>query len=196
MTPSLNVIRMKKWMTAVAVVVGFAGAGLLVYWQWDPIWAFVFSPLGGFVTKIVFGAKAVKVVVGATLTVGAGWVAVRKKLRRGTPEPEPEQQLAPPVYGPPEEATPPVHPAQPPAVPATPEEATPPLIPAQPPPVLAVPATPPAPAAKPPTYGPPQEAPVAPAGAQPPAVEPGFTSTGTGIATTTETSTAPTSRPI
>ncbi len=97
-----TVSRMKKWVTAIAVLVGLSAVGSLVYWQWDPIWAFVFSPVGGFVTKILFTTKAVKVVVGAGVAVAAGVVAVRKKLRRGTPEPEP--QFAPPVFGPPEEA--------------------------------------------------------------------------------------------
>ncbi|GAA0945705.1 hypothetical protein GCM10009558_061000 [Virgisporangium aurantiacum] len=87
-------------MTAIAVLVGLSAVGSLVYWQWDPIWAFVFSPVGGFVTKILFTTKAVKVVVGAGVAVAAGVVAVRRKLCRGTPEPE----LAPPVYGPPEES--------------------------------------------------------------------------------------------
>jgi len=96
-----TVSRMKKWVTAIAVLVGLSAVGSLVYWQWDPIWAFVFSPVGGFVTKILFTTKAVKVVVGAGVAVAAGVVAVRKKLRRGTPEPEP--QFAPPVFGPPEE---------------------------------------------------------------------------------------------
>ena len=137
-TSAPTVTRMKKWMTAVAVMVGLAGAGLLVYWQWDPIWAFIFSPIGGFVTKILFSAKAMKVAVGAAFAVGAGWVAVRKKLRRDTPEPE--QHLAPPVYGPPEEATPPTTP------------------PTTPPHVLPTPAPPPA-SAEPRTYGTPQEAP-------------------------------------
>jgi hypothetical protein len=95
---------MKKWVTAIAVLVGLSAVGLLVYWQWDPIWAFVFSPIGGFVTKILLTTKALKVVVGAAVAVGAGVVAIRKKLRRDAPEPEP--RLAPPVFGPPEEASP------------------------------------------------------------------------------------------
>jgi hypothetical protein len=90
---------MKKWVTAVAVVVALVGAGVLVYWQWDSIWAFVFSPIGGFVAKILFTGKALKVAAGVAFAVGAGLVAARKKLRRGNPEPE----LAPPVFGPPEE---------------------------------------------------------------------------------------------
>lgn len=98
-----TVSRMKKWVTAIAVLVGLSAVGSLVYWQWDPIWAFVFSPVGGFVTKILFTTKAVKVVVGVGVAVAAGAVAMRKKLRRGTPEPEPESQYAPPVFGPPEE---------------------------------------------------------------------------------------------
>ena len=93
--------RMKKWVTAIAVLVGLSAVGSLVYWQWDPIWAFVFSPVGGFVAKILFTTKAVKVAVGAGFAVAAGVVAARRKLRRGTPEPEPE--YAPPVFGPPEE---------------------------------------------------------------------------------------------
>jgi hypothetical protein len=96
-----TVSRMKKWVTAIAVLVGLSAVGSLVYWQWDPIWAFVFSPVGGFVTKILFTAKAVKVVVGVGVAVAAGVVAARKKLRRGTPEPEP--RYAPPVFGPPDE---------------------------------------------------------------------------------------------
>jgi hypothetical protein len=98
-----TVSRMKKWVTAIAVLVGLSAVGSLVYWQWDPIWAFVFSPIGGFVTKILFTTKALKVAVGAAVAVAAGVVAARKKLRRGTPEPEPEPQYAPPVFGPPEE---------------------------------------------------------------------------------------------
>ena len=94
-----TVSRMKKWVTAIAVLVGLSAVGSLVYWQWDPIWAFVFSPVGGFVTKILFTAKAAKVVVGVAVAAAAGAVAVRKKLRRGTPEQQPE--YAPPVFGPP-----------------------------------------------------------------------------------------------
>lgn len=96
-----NVDRMKKWVTAVAVVVALVGAGVLVYWQWDSIWALVFSPIGGFVAKVLFTGKALKVAAGVAFAVGAGLVAARKKLRRGNPEPETE--LAPPVFGPPEE---------------------------------------------------------------------------------------------
>jgi hypothetical protein len=98
-----TVNRMKKWVTAVAVVVALAGVGFLAYWQWDSIWAFVFSPIGGFVAKILFTGKALKVAIGVAFAVGAGAIALRKKLRRGEPEPE----LAPPVYGPPEEDPPP-----------------------------------------------------------------------------------------
>jgi hypothetical protein len=94
---------MKKWVTAVAVVAALAAVGLLVYWQWDAIWAVLFSPIGGFVTKILFTGKVLKVIAGVTFAVGAGLVAMRKKLRRETPEPEPE--YAPPVYGPPDEIT-------------------------------------------------------------------------------------------
>jgi len=86
---------MKKWVTAVAVIGCLAVVGVLVYWQWDPIWAFVFSPAGGFVAKILFTGKALKVIAGVAFAVGAGVVAVRRKLRRGPAEPE----LAPPVYG-------------------------------------------------------------------------------------------------
>src|SRR4029453_14362485 len=75
--------RMKKWVTAIAVLVDLSAVGSLVYWQWDPIWAFVFSPVGGFVTKILFTAKAVKVVVGAGFAAAAGVVAAKRKLRRG-----------------------------------------------------------------------------------------------------------------
>ncbi len=46
------------------MVVGLAGVGALVYWQWDPIWTFVFSPIGGFVAKILFTGKALKVAAG------------------------------------------------------------------------------------------------------------------------------------
>jgi hypothetical protein len=95
--------RMKKWVTAVAVLAALAGMGLLVHWQWDAIWAVVFSPIGGLVTKILFTGKALKVIAGVTFAVGAGVVAMRKKMRRGTPEPEPE--YAPPVYGPPDGIT-------------------------------------------------------------------------------------------
>jgi len=95
--------------TLVPLGMGISAVGSLVYWQWDPIWAFVFSPVGGFVTKILFTTKAVKVAVGAGVAVAAGVVAVRKKLRRGTPEPEP--RFAPPVFGPPEEPPPVLTPA-------------------------------------------------------------------------------------
>lgn len=92
---------MKKWVTAVAVVVALAGVGVLVYWQWDPIWEFVFSPVGGILAKILLTGKALKAVVVVAFAAGAGALAVRRKLRRGAPEPE--AQYAPPVFGPPEE---------------------------------------------------------------------------------------------
>lgn len=95
-----TVVCMKKWVTAVAVIVALAGVGVLAYWQWDSIWAFVFSPLGGILAKVLFTGKAVKVVVGVAFAVGAGAVAVRKRLRQGAPAPEVE--YAPPVFGPPE----------------------------------------------------------------------------------------------
>lgn len=94
-----TVSRMKKWVTAIAVLVGLSAVGSLVYWQWDPIWAFVFSPIGGFVTKILFTTKVLKFVVVGAVAAAAGAVAVRKQLRREEPEP----QYAPPVFGPPEE---------------------------------------------------------------------------------------------
>ena len=90
---------MKKWVATIAVLVGLSAAGLLVYWQWDAIWGFVFSPVGGFVTKVLFTTKALKVAVGVAVAIGAGVVAAKRRLRRGAPEP----QYAPPVYGPPEE---------------------------------------------------------------------------------------------
>lgn len=93
---------MKKWLTTTAVLLGLSAAGLLVYWQWDPIWSFVLSPVGGIALKILFTTKALKVVAGVLIAAGAGFAAWRKK-RNGTPEPE----HAPPVYGPPvEEPTP------------------------------------------------------------------------------------------
>lgn len=95
---------MKKWVTVVASVGVLAAGCGLVYWQWDSIWAFVFSPIGGIAAKVLFTGKAVKIVVGVAFAVGAGVVAVRGKLRRAAPEPP--AQLAPPVFGPPEEAAP------------------------------------------------------------------------------------------
>ncbi|WP_203928934.1 hypothetical protein [Virgisporangium ochraceum] len=111
---------MKKWVTAVAVVAAIAGVGLLVWWQWDPIWSFVFSPVGGFVAKLLFTGKVLKVVAVAAFAAGAGWVAVRRKLRRGTPEAE--RELAPPVFGPPEEeaSAPPAPTPLPPVAPPAP----------------------------------------------------------------------------
>jgi hypothetical protein len=97
-----SVVRMKKWVTAIAVLVGLSAVGLLVYRQWDPIWTFVLSPVGGFVLKVVFSAKVLKFVVAGAVAAAAGAVAVRRKMRREAPEPE----LAPPVYGPPEEEPP------------------------------------------------------------------------------------------
>jgi hypothetical protein len=92
---------MRKWVTAVAVGVALAGVGGLVYWQWDPIWEFVFSPVGGIFAKILLTGKALKAVLVVAFAVGAGVLAVRRKLRRGAPEPE--VRYAPPVFGPPEE---------------------------------------------------------------------------------------------
>ena len=92
---------MKKWVTAVVVAVAIAGVGLLVWWQWDPIWSFLFSPVGGIVTKLLLTGKVLKGVAVVVFAAGAGWVAMRGKLRRGTPEAR--EQHAPPVFGPPEE---------------------------------------------------------------------------------------------
>jgi hypothetical protein len=102
MTSGPTVIGMGKWLTAVAVVVGLAGVGLLVYWQWETILAVVLSPVGGFIAKVVFSGKVLKLAIGLGFAAVAGVVAVRRKLRRrGAPEPAVE--YAPPVFGPPEE---------------------------------------------------------------------------------------------
>jgi hypothetical protein len=93
------------WLVAIAALVG---AGVLVYQHWQSLLTLVLSPVGGFVVKALFGAKAVKFVLAAGFAATAGVVAVRRKLRRGG-EPEAEPQFAPPVYGPPE---PEVGPAQ------------------------------------------------------------------------------------
>jgi hypothetical protein len=59
----------------------------------------VSAPCQRFVVKALFGGKVLKFVVAAGFAATAGVVAVRKKLRRGR---DPEPELAPPVYGPPE----------------------------------------------------------------------------------------------
>jgi hypothetical protein len=86
-----------------AAVAALAGAGVLLYQNWDSAVSAVFSPIGGLVTKALFGGKVLKWVVAIGFAVAAGTVAVRKKLR-GSRDEEPE--LAPPVYGPPEPPAP------------------------------------------------------------------------------------------
>jgi hypothetical protein len=161
---------MRKWVTAVAVVAAVAGVGLLVWWQWDPIWSFVFSPVGGFVAKILFTGKVLKVVAVAAFAAGAGWVAMRRKLRRGTPAVE--QEHAPPVFGPP---------VEPPSAES---------------PAVGSPAVG-SPAVGSPAEVPSAQAPAAPPAAPYVAAAPeALTSGGTATATTTEPTTAPASRPI
>jgi hypothetical protein len=84
------------WLVAIAAV---GGAGVLVYQYWESLLTLVLSPIGGFVVKALFGGKVVKFVLAAGFAATAAVVSVRRKLRRGR---DPEPELAPPVYGPPE----------------------------------------------------------------------------------------------
>jgi hypothetical protein len=95
----------RQWATVAGVLVTLAvltGAGVLLVQHWDTVVSVVLSPIGGFLVKILFGAKTLKVLAVVGFAVAGGALAVRRKLRRSR-DPEPlAGAAAPPVYGPPE----------------------------------------------------------------------------------------------
>jgi hypothetical protein len=94
----------RQWGTVAGAIVAIAaavGAGVLVYQHWDSLVSAILSPIGGVVVKVIFGGKVLKILLAVGLAVVAGIVAVKRKLR-GSHEPEPGADAAPPVYGPPE----------------------------------------------------------------------------------------------
>jgi hypothetical protein len=93
------------WTTlaSAAALAALGIAGLLVHRNWDSILTAVFSPVGGFVVKLIFGGKVIKWIAIGVFAVVAAVVAVRKRLSGDDDMADEltQPQFAPPVYGPP-----------------------------------------------------------------------------------------------